>query len=245
MRYLLTLLIFSFVVISSGCVHETSAENSAETSTENQLTNCGDLVSHDGYDYTTVLIGEQCWFAENCRYLPEVSPYSVGSETDPYYYVYGYYRADESEAKSTENYETYGVLYNWPAVMTEGICPSGWHIPSDGDFTELTNFLHGTRVAGSKMKEAGYKHWASQTLIADATNSSGFTGLPGGYRDSGGFYDAGSAGSWWSTSKLGADWSASESGSNSGGRKLDFLQVLVYRLNSSRDNGYSARCVRD
>ena len=64
-----------------------------------------------------------------------------------------------ASAMSTSNYATYGVLYNWPAVMTEGICPSGWHIPSDEEFTQLTDFLGGEGVAGGKMKEAGYDHW--------------------------------------------------------------------------------------
>ncbi len=79
--------------------------------------------------------------------LPEVSPSSEGSETDPYYYVYGYEGTDVASAMSTSNYATYGVLYNWPAVMTEGICPSGWHIPSDEEFTQLTDFLGGERCS--------------------------------------------------------------------------------------------------
>ena len=69
---------------------------------ESVFSACGDLVSHDGYDYSTVLIGDQCWFAENCRYLPVVSPSSEGSETDPYYYVYGYEGTDVTAAKSTD-----------------------------------------------------------------------------------------------------------------------------------------------
>ena len=144
---------------------------------------CGGLVSHEGYDYSTVQIGEQCWFSENCRYLPEVSPSSEGSDTDPYFYVYGYEGTDASAAMSTAYYETYGALYNWPAVMANGgslLCPSGWHMPSDGEFTELTDFLGGEGVAGGKMKEAGYEHWNSSNT--GATNSSGWTGLPGGYR---------------------------------------------------------------
>ena len=93
------------------------------------------VVTHQGYAYSTVQIGDQCWFSENCRYLPEVSYPSIDSPTDPYYYVYGYEGTDVASAMSTSNYATYGVLYNWPAVMTEGICPSGWHIPSDEEFT--------------------------------------------------------------------------------------------------------------
>ena len=67
----------------------------------NDCDTCGDLVSHVGYDYSTVLIGDQCWFSENCRYLPEVSPSSEGSETEPYYYVYDYEGTDASTAMST------------------------------------------------------------------------------------------------------------------------------------------------
>ena len=196
--------------------------------------NCGDLVSHEGYDYSTVQIGDQCWFSENCRYLPEVSPSSEGSETDPYYYVYDYEGTNVGAAVSTSNYDTYGVLYNWPAVMTEGICPSGWHIPSDGEFTQLTDFLGGESVAGGKMKEAGYDHWNSPNT--GATNSSGWTGLPGGYRYSGGFDYYGDDGLWWC---------ASEPGSSSWLRTLYYNYDLVYRGNYNRGNGFSARCVRD
>ena len=93
------------------------------------FTSCGDLVAHEGYNYSTVQIGDQCWFSENCRYLPSVSPSSASSTSTPYYYVHGYEGTDVTAAQATSNYATYGVLYNWPAVMTEDVCPSGWHIP--------------------------------------------------------------------------------------------------------------------
>ncbi|MEZ7836496.1 MAG: fibrobacter succinogenes major paralogous domain-containing protein [Flavobacteriales bacterium] len=188
---------------------------------------CGETIEHQDYDYSTVQIGEQCWFSENCRYLPVVSHSSLGSSTEPYYYVYGYEGTDLAAAKATENYETYGVLYNWPAVMTEGICPSGWHIPSDGEFTQLTDFLGGESVAGGKMKDD--VQW-------DGSNSSGWTGLPGGYRYSDGFNVSGHGGHWWS---------ASESGSYSWKRRLLSDYVNVFRNDGSRYYGFSARCVRD
>jgi uncharacterized protein (TIGR02145 family) len=190
---------------------------------------CGDLLSHEGYEYSTVQIGDQCWFSENCRYLPEVSPSGEGSETEPFYYVYDYQGTDVAAAQATANYATYGVLYNWPAVMTEGICPSGWHIPSDGEFTQLTDFLGGESVAGVKMKD---------DVLWNGTNSSGFSGLPGGYRYCcpGDFYPNGSLGYWWS---------ASLSGSNSWRRSLNTNVDLVFRNDSDRDRGFSARCVRD
>jgi len=195
---------------------------------------CGETFAHQDYAYSTVQIGDQCWFSENCRYLPEVSPPNEESNTDPYYYVYGYEGTDVAAAQATENYATYGVLYNWPAVMTEGICPSGWHVPSDGEFTELTDYLGGEGIAGGKMKEAGYDHW--NTPNTGATNSSGWTGLPGGYRYSGVFSYNGFYGVWWS---------ASESGSASWLRLLDDGNASVVRDLSSRSYGFSARCVRD
>ncbi len=79
--------------------------------------------------------------------------------------------------------------------MTEGICPSGWHIPSDEEFTQLTDFLGGESVAGGKMKDD--VQW-------NGSNSSGWTGLPGGYRYSGGFDSNGDCGYWWSASESGS-----------------------------------------
>jgi uncharacterized protein (TIGR02145 family) len=214
--------------------NSTCTDNCGVVYGTNDCIACGDLISHEGYNYSTVLIGEQCWFSENCRYLPEVSPSSDGNMSDPYYYVYGFEGAEVIAAQATDNYSTYGVLYNWPAVMTEGICPSGWHIPTDGEFTELTDFLGGEDVAGAKMKEAGYDHWDAPNT--GATNSSGWTGLPGGYRYSGGFVDDGLYGDWWS---------ASESGSDSWRRALGSDSDFVYRVSNSRYYGFSARCVRD
>jgi uncharacterized protein (TIGR02145 family) len=252
MRYLLTSLLLAFVVLSSGCDPDgyscnsegCYAENNAQYLTlEDCLSvcapkpgNCGDLVSHEGYDYSTVQIGDQCWFSENCRYLPFVS--TGESYTSPRYYVYDYQGTNVEAAKATENYETYGVLYNWPAVMTEGICPSGWHIPSDEGLTQLTNILEGEALAGGKMKEAGYDHWEPPNT--GATNSSGWTGLPGGDRFSSGF------GYYSNIGEIGYWWSSSESGSNSWYRGLNNEGEGIFRdPYGSRDDGFSARCVRD
>ena len=191
---------------------------------------CGDLVSHEGYDYSTVQIGDQCWFSENCRYLPEVSPSIDGSETDPYYYVYDYQGTDVEAAKATENYETYGVLYNWPAVMTEGICPSGWHVPSDEEFTQLTDFL-GAGVAGYAMKST--TGWNNN---GNGSNSSGWAGLPNGVKDFSGFNISGSHGFWWSSSV---------SGSESWRRVLNDSFSYVSRDDDNHLNGFSARCIQD
>ena len=200
---------------------------------------CGDDIEHEGYDYSTVLIGDQCWFSENCRYLPEVSPSSEGSETESYYYVNDYQGSDVEEAMATENYETYGVLYNWPAVKTEDICPSGWHVSSDADLWELTDFLGGDfEQAGGKMKEAGYEHWNSPN--EGATNSSGWTGLPGGARYTNQYtglaYFYGGYGHWWSASE--ADLGSIE-------RRLSPNHDDVDRNYYTPSTGFSARCVQD
>ena len=253
MRNLIPILL-AVVILSSGCDPDGYSCNSegcyADNDTPQYQTlddcnsiceeqipgGCGSLVLYDYYLYSTVQIGDQCWFAENCRYLPEVSPSSEVSTKAPYYHVYDYQGTDVEAAKLTENYQTYGVLYNWPAVMTEGICPVGWHIPTDEDFTELTDYLGGVGVAGGKMKEAGYEHWNSPNT--GATNSSGFNGLPGGFASTSGFNYNGATGVWWSST---------ESADVSGSRVLVLWDgsESVQKDNSGQEDGLSARCVQD
>ncbi len=236
MKKLLTIL-FAVVILSSGCFRE-------------KFEVCGDLVLHDGYAYSTVQIGDQCWFSENCRYLPEVSPSSEGSETSPYYYVYDYQGTKVRSAKATTNYENYGVLYNWPAMMTGCICPSGWHIPSDEEFTELTDAAN-----GRSLKENGF---ASATLViasfwtppnTGATYGSGWTGLPGGLRLSDDFIQNGElihSSGFDGKRDYGFWWSATEAGSSSWNRELRYNSASVFRDDTiSLDAGFSARCVRD
>ena len=193
---------------------------------------CGNEISgqidHEGDDYSTVQIGNQCWFSENCRYLPEVSPSSSQSLIHPYYYVYDYEGTNVVTAKATSNYETYGVLYNWPAVMTEGICPSGWHVPSDAEFIQLTNFIGG----GDEL--AGYAMRSTSGWYQNGSNSSEFTALPGGAKYSCAFIDEGQAGYWWTTS---------ECSSYSWVRYLHSGGIVRYC--DDRFYGFSVRCVQD
>jgi uncharacterized protein (TIGR02145 family) len=189
-------------------------------------------VTYQGYEYDIVEIGDQCWFAENCRYLPSVSPSVYGTETESYYYVYNYEGTDVEAAKATNNYQIYGALYNWPAVMESGVCPSGWHIPSDDEFTQLADYLGGWDVGG-QMKETGLGHWYSPNT--GATNSSGWTGFPGGIRGSWGFAILGIAGIFWSSSM-------SDVGPWRHG--LENTHDNLYRDNDDyREYGLSARCV--
>jgi uncharacterized protein (TIGR02145 family) len=218
-------------LIEEWLVYEFGADTVFNYTCEPVFTGCGDLVAHEGYDYSTVLIGDQCWFSENCRYLPEVSGPSIDSTTEPHYYVYGYTGTDVTAAQATSNYETYGALYNWPAVMTEGICPSGWHIPSGGEFTQLIDFLGGENIAGEQMKSTS--GWVNG---GNGSNSSGFDGRPGGYAYSGDFSLDGNIGVWWSSSA----W-----GSSSAYRFILYVNHDTSWSSTNGDSGFSARCVRD
>jgi len=200
---------------------------------------CGtSTVTYQGYDYSTVEIGSQCWFAENLRstnYNDDVvipsglDDATWSSTTDGAMTVF-----DEGGANAATNLATYGRLYNWHAVNTGKLCPSGWHVPTDAEWTTLTDELGGTGVAGNEMKSS-----ASDTPSWNGTNNSGFSALPGGWRygSNGYFYYGGDYGDWWSASPIGL--------SHAWGRNLysDFASVDRHYYNAR--NGFSVRCVRD
>jgi uncharacterized protein (TIGR02145 family) len=189
------------------------------------------------YQYKT--IGTQFWMTENLAYLPSVvgpgtGSEDAGNETEPFYYVYDYDGTNITAAKSTANYTIYGVLYNWTAALSA--CPPGWHLPSDAEWTTLITYLGGESVAGGKMKEAGESHWTSPNT--GATNESGFTALPGGYRHPDGtFYTIGFYGYWWSSTQDRDDsaWS----------RYLSYNASDVYWTDADKVHGFSVRCLRD
>lgn len=187
----------------------------------------------DGNVYHTVTIGTQTWMVENLCYLPSVVEPATGSDTTPCYYVYGYNGTIVNNAKATANYTTYGVLYNWAAAMTA--CPTGWHLPSDAEWTQLTEYLGGENF-GYKLKEAGTTHWLSNNY--GATNETGFTALPGGCRFvDGTFISIGSDGLWWS---------ATEKDSQFAWRwALFYYQKSIDRNYAYKLMGFSVRCVRD
>jgi uncharacterized protein (TIGR02145 family) len=178
--------------------------------------------------------------AENLAYLPSVSPSSAGSETTPYFYVYDYQGTSVSAAKATAYYQTYGALYNWYTVNTSKLCPTGWHVPSDAEWTTLTDFLGGIDVAGGKLKETDTLNW--QNPNTGATNESGFTALPGGTRNflNGEFQNLGKNGGWWSST----EW-------DGGMFKGAYYRTLSYYSNGidggewGYTHGHSVRCIKD
>jgi len=199
---------------------------------------CGNPItdSRDGQSYNTVLIGTQCWMKENLNVGTRIN----GSQGQMNNGIIEKYCSGNLES----NCDVYGGLYQWNEMMqyitsegAQGICPSGWHLPSHAEWTMLTDYLGGESVAGGKMKEAGLTHWASPNT--GATNESGFTALPGGYRDlGGGFYDLTIHALFWSSSQVDA--------ANAWPRYLYYDFENVYSATGNvKTFGFSARCVQD
>ena len=226
----------------------------------------------DGNVYNTVLIGDQCWLQENLKYLPEVSPSSTSSETDPHYFVYDYQGTDISEAVNTNYYQKYGVLYNWPAAMNgagissdnpsgvQGVCPAGWHLPSDSEWTQLVDYvisqgypnegdnpngagnaLKSCRQAGSPLggecATSDHPRWDSDNTHY-GTDHFGFSALPAGRRSSNGdFYRIGRSGYWWSSTEF--------SSTSAWNRYIWQNHGSVSHIHYTKALGFSVRCVRD
>jgi len=186
----------------------------------------------DGTRYKTVKIGNQIWMAENLKYLPSVVGPGTGSETTSYYYVYGYNGTDVLAAKATDNYKTYGVLYNWEAAKAS--CPKGWHLPSDTEYKILEMYLGMTQAQADA---TGWRGTDQGTKLKE-NGSSGFNALMSGYRNSdGSFSYIGSRTYFWSSS--------ASSSSNAWSRVLYASYSTVYRYDINKAFGFSVRCLRD
>jgi len=191
--------------------------------------------SRDSKTYNTVQIGAQCWMAQNLN----VGTRIAGSSNQANNTTIEKYCYSNSDAQC----DVYGGLYQWNEMMNytttavvQGICPDGWHLPTDAEWTSLTTYLGRESVAGGKMKETGTTHWVSPNT--GATNSSGFTGLPGGYRSSNGaFNNSGYNGTLWSSSE--------NSTTNAWSRFLYYSSANVSRANYAKGYGFSVRCLRD
>ncbi|MFZ4521465.1 MAG: fibrobacter succinogenes major paralogous domain-containing protein [Bacteroidales bacterium] len=192
----------------------------------------------DGNVYHTISIGSQVWMVENLRVtkyndgtaIPQVTDSAAwGNLKTP---GYCWYNNNESIYKNI-----YGALYNGYVLNTDKkIAPSGWHIPSDTEWMILTTYLGGENVAGNKLKETGSQHWS--IMNTNATNESGFTAFPGGYRSSSfaKFVGMGTVGNWWSSTPYGYGFIY---------RFMDDDEGKVGSNNTNKEFGYSIRCIRD
>lgn len=196
----------------------------------------GSVTDIDGNVYATVLIGEQWWMAENIK----TTRFADGSEIP---HVTDNTEWSDLSTPGWCNYENsvvndivYGKLYNWFTVNDpRNVCPTGWHVPTDNELTVLIDFLGGEDIAGSKMKRI--TGWNAPNT--NATNESGFSGLPGGYRSSlsGGFSNVGAYGHWWSSTEGDTDFAWS--------RNLFYFNDTANRFFEDWQNGFSVRCVKD
>lgn len=213
---------------------------------------------YDGNEYPVVEIGTQCWMAMNLRTtryadgtIVPVGTTSNSSTTAPYYY-------NLNPTSPTIPLVQRGYLYNWPAAMkstttegTQGVCPTGWHVPTDAEWSAMELVVNGSDVSGA----TGYRgshagklstsyYWTNSiTVNAPGNydnaerNSSGFSAVPAGYFYDSSFNDAGNSVGFWSSSVNGSD---------SWYRYLRYPQAGVCRDNNLRGNcGFSVRCVRD
>jgi uncharacterized protein (TIGR02145 family) len=209
-------------------------------------TACGQAVSYAGESYPTIQIGTQCWFAKNLNVgtmIQGANDQTNNSTLEKYCYN-----------NDTANCAIYGGLYQWAEAVqyqngasnstspnpaftgnVRGICPTGWHMPSDAEWGTLETFLGGSSVAGGALKStSGF--WRLPN--AGATNSSGFSALPGGGRDTNGAF--------YYIRNLTHFWSSSESSTTLAfNRFLFFNDSNIYRYNDDKSLGFSARCTQD
>ena len=234
-----------FLMTAISCTKEPFKSNSVQSSRISDKSSGQALVpGNDATDtYASVQIGTQKFMTKNLSVthyrngdrIPQVKgKVAWGALTTG---AWCWYNNDSATYAAT-----YGRLYNWYAVHDpRGLAPTGWHIPSDSEWTALSNLLGGAAVAGGKMKstgtiEAGTGLWSAPNT--GATNSSGFTGLPGGYRNYDGTFNAiGSVGHWWSSTE--------------NNTAIAWYRFLVYddrgigRYGYGEQSGFSVRCLRD
>jgi uncharacterized protein (TIGR02145 family) len=191
----------------------------------------------DGNVYHTVTIGTQVWMVENLKVTHYRGGEAIDLVTDNAAWEGLTSGAYCEYDNNPGNVDVYGRLYNWFAVNdSRTLTPLGWHIPSDAEWNELTAYLGGEPTAGGKLKEAGLTHWLEPN--AGATNSTGFTALPGGHRDYGGIYSYIQLGGGW--------WTSTEANYNDGViRYMDNGDQNVWNYLEDKRYGRSVRCVKD
>ena len=239
---------YTFSVVATNAIGNSSPSTASSAVTPSAPFPCGTTVADiDGNIYNTVLIGTQCWTASNLKVTKYNDGTPIPDETANTSGWGGLTSGARTDYTGAVSYiATYGYLYNWFAakgVSTSGsttyknICPTGWHVPTDAEWTALETQLSGASVAGGKMKSTGTANWVGQSAGTD--NSSGFSALPGGARDGlGGFAGIGTI-AWF--------LSATENGGfDAWHRELTFIADNVNRpTNINKTLAASVRCLKD
>lgn len=185
-------------------VYKVTADNGTTQDYTVTVTRLSPLTdTRDGHVYKTVKIGSQIWMAENLAYLPKVDSIShssndIGMEDEQFYYVYGYYPVGTTKteqinnAKTHQNYKSYGVLYDWNASKVS--CPTGWHLPDTADWTKLVSNVGIISTVGVELKSI--TNWNND---GNGLDNYGFAAFPGGYGYLGQFLSIGNYGGWYTT----------------------------------------------
>ena len=204
-------------------------------SVHNPYKTYGSMTDQQGNVYKTIVIGNQEWMAENLKTSIYRNGNAIANITDNAQWEGLTTGAWASYNNNSQFDCPYGKLYNWYAVADpRHVCPTGWHVPTDGEWTTLTDYLGGASIAGGKMKTIS--GW--QAPNQGGANESGFSGLPGGYRYSGGdFSYVGDYGYWWSSSE--------SSTVSAWYRNLYYNSGSAGRYGYSKQDGFSVRCLRD
>ncbi|MBM2813596.1 MAG: hypothetical protein HW421_358 [Ignavibacteria bacterium] len=187
-------------------------------------------------EFESVIIGNQEWMLYNLNVSTYRNGDAIPQVTDQTEWAnlttgaWCYYN------NSSDNGTTYGKLYNWYAINdARGLAPNGWHVPTDAEFNTLTDYLGGLAVAGGKLKETGTAHWI--TPNTGASNESGFTALPGGYRIGTGFGRIGENCLFWVSTE--------ENSTNAWSRYLYNTNGTVARYGNNKGTGFSVRCLKN
>jgi uncharacterized protein (TIGR02145 family) len=172
------LLLAFFLMVNYSCKKK---EEEIASINFNPSITYGSLIDQDGNNYKTVTIGTQVWMAENLKttkYRNGDPIANVADNTEWENLTTGAYCTYDNDLKKLN---AYGHLYNWHAVSdARNIAPEGWHVATDAEWTILNNYLGGGIASGDKLKETGAIHW---NYSNSETNESGFTALPGGFRN--------------------------------------------------------------
>lgn len=193
----------------------------------------------DGNVYHTVTIGTQTWMTENLKTTRYRNGDLIGTTTPATLNISGQTtpKYQWACAGNETNVATYGRFYTWYAVTdSRNLCPEGWHVPTNAEWATLFNYLGGENVAGGKLKEAGLTHWQSPNT--GATNQTGFSALPSGYRNmDGGFYYLGYSSFCWSSSESSANKPSCLC--------IDFNNSKATFGEDAKYNGFPVRCIKD
>lgn len=215
------------------------ATNAAGTAYGNQIIFNSKIADVDGNSYNVVKVGTQVWMSENLRTTKYRNGDPIGTTTTI---------TQNISAEATPKYEweyngspelgdDYGRMYTWFATTdSKNVCPTGFHVPSDDEWTVLKDFLGGEAVAGAKLKETGTVHWVAPNTTS--TNETGFTAIPGGYRsDLGEYFGMGNISYFWSTTTHSAGFVR--------GQEMRDNTISIVMGTYTPKNGMYVRCLKD